>query len=289
MPEPKEEPFGYWIEQKGAEPVLLRKPAYIPEPSDLRTVTPLYLASLRPSPPSDVVEVDPMQAHEIEDAKVEVELARQRNQAGGWTGLAAELFKLHRAAYPAPWCWEQCGQKDDDPVIGAAWWDDDEDCNPIAGEVVAPADNVDRGLYREAIALEMPSHADGSGSANAALIVWLRNHVTEILNALASLSPTPKQEAGLVEEMERIAEVMEYGRMGEAGQQNNARVIRRAASALSRDSKAVELLREARTCIIGLQDMCECTCCFPDTDCCNWANADVLLARIDQLLERTGQ
>lgn len=36
------EPFGYWIEQRGAEPALLRKPAYIPEPSDLRRVTPLY-------------------------------------------------------------------------------------------------------------------------------------------------------------------------------------------------------------------------------------------------------
>ncbi len=36
------EPFGYWIEQKGAEPSLLRRPAYIPEASDIRTVTPLY-------------------------------------------------------------------------------------------------------------------------------------------------------------------------------------------------------------------------------------------------------
>lgn len=38
------EPFGYWVEQKHAEPILLRKPAYIPEPSPLRTVTPLYAA-----------------------------------------------------------------------------------------------------------------------------------------------------------------------------------------------------------------------------------------------------
>jgi len=36
------EPFGYWIEQKGTEPFLLRKPAYIPEADDLRTVTPIY-------------------------------------------------------------------------------------------------------------------------------------------------------------------------------------------------------------------------------------------------------
>jgi hypothetical protein len=36
------EPFGYFVEQRLAEPAFLRKPAYIPEPSDLRTVTPLY-------------------------------------------------------------------------------------------------------------------------------------------------------------------------------------------------------------------------------------------------------
>lgn len=46
-----EEPFGYWVEQKHADPVLLRKPAYIPEPSDLRTVTPLYAAPAQPAMP----------------------------------------------------------------------------------------------------------------------------------------------------------------------------------------------------------------------------------------------
>lgn len=46
-------PFGYWIEQKGAEPALLRKPAYIPEPSNLRTVTPLYTL---PTPTQDARE-----------------------------------------------------------------------------------------------------------------------------------------------------------------------------------------------------------------------------------------
>jgi hypothetical protein len=43
------EPFGYWVEQRHAEPVLLRKPAYIPEPNDNRSVTPLYAS---PSPAS---------------------------------------------------------------------------------------------------------------------------------------------------------------------------------------------------------------------------------------------
>ncbi|MBB5709302.1 hypothetical protein [Sphingomonas xinjiangensis] len=42
-----EGPFGYWVEQKHADPVLLRKPAYIPEPNERRTVTPLYAAPSR--------------------------------------------------------------------------------------------------------------------------------------------------------------------------------------------------------------------------------------------------
>lgn len=36
------EPFGYWCECKGADPVLLRKPSYIPEPNHIHKVTPLY-------------------------------------------------------------------------------------------------------------------------------------------------------------------------------------------------------------------------------------------------------
>ena len=39
------EVFGYWVEQRLAEPAFLRKPAYIPEPDENRTVTPLYAAT----------------------------------------------------------------------------------------------------------------------------------------------------------------------------------------------------------------------------------------------------
>lgn len=53
----KNEPFGYWVEQKGAEPALLRKPAYIPEPSDLRKVTPLFTSPAPSEASADVVEV----------------------------------------------------------------------------------------------------------------------------------------------------------------------------------------------------------------------------------------
>lgn len=107
------------------------------------------------------------------------------------TKLADELERLAKHAYPAPWCWEQCGEKSDDPVIGAAWWEYDDSFTPIAGKVEPPADNIDRPLQREAIALEMPSHADGSASANAALIVELRNNLPAILAALRRPTPPP--------------------------------------------------------------------------------------------------
>jgi len=47
------EPFGYWVEQRYAEPVLLRKPAYIPEPSENRKVTPLYLSASTTEAPGE--------------------------------------------------------------------------------------------------------------------------------------------------------------------------------------------------------------------------------------------
>lgn len=101
--------------------------------------------------------------------------------------LADKLERLDKSAYPAPWCWEQCGEMSDDPVVGAAWWEDDDSFTPIAGQVIPPADNVDRPLQREAIALEMHSHADGAASANAALIVELRNNLPAILAAFRAI------------------------------------------------------------------------------------------------------
>lgn len=134
--------------------------------------------------------------------------------------LADELAGLDRYAYPAPWCWEQCGEMSDDPVIGAAWWDDDETYAPIAGKVIPPPDNIDRSIQREAIALEMQSHADGSASGNAALIVALRNNLPAILTALRAEaapvedSPADKSrieqlEAELAGSYERAAKVAE--------------------------------------------------------------------------------
>lgn len=67
------EPFGYWVEQKHADPVLLRKPAYIPEPSDLRTVTPLYSAAL--AFPAPVVEEKTL-SHVIAEAKHNLRLTQ---------------------------------------------------------------------------------------------------------------------------------------------------------------------------------------------------------------------
>jgi len=96
---PSVEPFGYWVEQKGAEPSLLRRPAYIPEASDLRTVTPVYASPVRPdetmharaasveSSPSGTIDL----VEHLRDAK-----AIEYNGGGGWslnllfgTGVAA--------------------------------------------------------------------------------------------------------------------------------------------------------------------------------------------------------
>ena len=41
------EPFGYWCECKGAEPVLLRKPSYIPPTDERHTTTPLYTSPVQ--------------------------------------------------------------------------------------------------------------------------------------------------------------------------------------------------------------------------------------------------
>ncbi|WP_029073538.1 hypothetical protein [Kaistia adipata] len=46
-----DEPFGYWCEQKYAEPTLIRPPAYIPAPGPNVKVTPLYASA----PPTEVV------------------------------------------------------------------------------------------------------------------------------------------------------------------------------------------------------------------------------------------
>ena len=138
---------------------------------------------------------------------------------GNWTKLAAKLFTLDQAAYPAPWCWEQCGDKCDAPVIGAAWWEDDEDCTPIAGKLEPPPDNIAREAYRECIAYELMDHADGSASANAELIVWLRNHVREILTALRTDRIAAEQAAAERErELVRLlkAAKLSEGPLGEA-------------------------------------------------------------------------
>jgi hypothetical protein len=87
---PASEPFGYWIEQKYAEPVLLRKPAYIPEPSELRTVTPLYAAT----PASDAAkDAEIARLHAL--AKANNDLVR--HEASARAALAKRVVQLEAA------------------------------------------------------------------------------------------------------------------------------------------------------------------------------------------------
>lgn len=53
-------PFGYYVERRLADPVFLRRPAWIPGPSDNCTVTPLYATT--PKPAADARELDRLEA-----------------------------------------------------------------------------------------------------------------------------------------------------------------------------------------------------------------------------------
>lgn len=102
--------------------------------------------------------------------------------------LVSRLRTLGRFAYPAPWCWEQCGQQEDAPVLGVAWRDDDETCTAIAGKLRDfDEDGQVIEYYRETLAFEWPGHADGSASANVELVVEVRNNLTTLLYGMERL------------------------------------------------------------------------------------------------------
>lgn len=119
------------------------------------------------------------------------------------TDTRPDLVRLREAmerATPLPWAWEQCGEKEDAPVVGAIV---DEDCKPLAGYVEPyNEDGTERDYYREAIAYELQSCDGHSASANAAFIV-------EAVNALPSLLAAHDSEAAATiaryrEALERI-------------------------------------------------------------------------------------
>lgn len=89
-----------------------------------------------------------------------------------------ELELAVERAEPLPWCWEQCGDKCDAPVVGVAF---DSADNPIAGEIRLGPDDAEP--VRWNIASDIGTGCDGrSASANAALIVAAVNALPELLS-----------------------------------------------------------------------------------------------------------
>ena len=72
---------------------------------------------------------------------------------------------------PGPWCWEQCGDKEDAPVVGIAWLSNDASCKPLSGRLKDyDADGEPIEFYRETVAYGIQSCDGCSASANASLI-----------------------------------------------------------------------------------------------------------------------
>lgn len=111
--------------------------------------------------------------------KAEATLLHQPEQGREGIAVPVELRKMSERATAGPWCWEQCGDKQDDPVVGIAFPPDDEN-----GEHAYSGRLTDDDAYRYGrIAIEWP-HCDGhSGSANAAFAVAAVNFVRALIAA----------------------------------------------------------------------------------------------------------
>lgn len=91
------------------------------------------------------------------------------------------LRALSDRATPGPWSWEQCGEKEDVPVVGIAFSGDDPDCKaPYEGEF------RDSDASRMTIAFDWQSCDGHSPSANAAFAVAAVNFVRKLLATPAS-------------------------------------------------------------------------------------------------------
>jgi hypothetical protein len=114
------------------------------------------------------------------------------------------LRKLMKRATPLPWAWEQCGEKEDAPVVGVIV---DGNNQPLTGCVECyNEDGSERGYYRETIAYDW-QHCDGhSASANADFVVGAVNALPKLLDlieALSSKNELPSEIEGLIERLLR--------------------------------------------------------------------------------------
>ena len=119
--------------------------------------------------------------------------------------LFERLRKLMARATALPWCWEQCGEKQDDPVLGLAFPADDEDGKrPIAGRL------TDDEAYRYGRIADGWHSCDGhSASANIELVTEALNALPTLLDLIATLQA---REAELVEALKLALPLLEADR-----------------------------------------------------------------------------
>jgi len=132
-------------------------------------------------------------ALEIEQSQASIDaalsyLASQAAQPAEADGVEW-LRALSERATPGPWAWEQCGEKEDAPVVGIIFPSDDHDCErPYAGRVQGDDD-----AYRTTIARDWQSCDGHSASANADFTVAAVNYVRALL---AATPKAPATDAG---------------------------------------------------------------------------------------------
>lgn len=99
--------------------------------------------------------------------------------------MIERLRQILKRATPLPWAWEQCGEKEDAPVVGVIV---DRENQPLAGCIECyNEDGTERGYYRETIAYEW-QHCDGhSASANADFVVEAVNALPALLDEIERL------------------------------------------------------------------------------------------------------
>ena len=117
----------------------------------------------------------------------------------GLEELKARLRTALERAEPLPWCWEQCGEKEDCPVVGVAF---DGDGEPQSGQLYDHGDEI----IRWNIASDIGSGIDSrSPSANADFIVEAVNAVPALLTAIEQLEAIIAEKDAALEEEVRAA------------------------------------------------------------------------------------
>ena len=142
------------------------------------------------------------------------------------------LRALSDRATAGPWAWEQCGDKEDAPVVGIAFPGDDPDCKaPYEGEF------RDSDASRMTIAYDWQWCDGNSPSANAAFAVACVNYVRAMLAASPKAAATASVREDCAAACDRIATGSVYIGESEEGRARHEGIIagaRNCAAAIRR-------------------------------------------------------